>query len=162
MMKMIKEVILWTILLLKFFYELWLVPYAMIFTDIVKTFWKVFFNGTYVTEGTVPQGSAWAMNPIPRQGRKKKQSQIFGKNINNRTQERHGSDRTKLCPAMRGTSWVRIDQRSKWLSLLRSANGGNGGLDDDQDDHLMILYLSVSNNAVMKEMIFDRKLYLRW
>jgi len=27
---------------------------------------KVFFNGTYVTEGTVPQGSAWAMNPIPR------------------------------------------------------------------------------------------------
>ena len=72
MMKMIKEVILWTILLLKFFYELWLVPYAMIFTDIVKTFWKVFFNGTYVTEGTVPQGSAWAMNPIPRQGNIKK------------------------------------------------------------------------------------------
>merc|ERR1711973_211912 len=26
-------------------------------------FW---FNGTYVTEGTVPAGSKWAMNPIPR------------------------------------------------------------------------------------------------
>merc|ERR1712066_329476 len=26
-------------------------------------FW---FNGTYVTEGTVPEGSKWAMNPIPR------------------------------------------------------------------------------------------------
>ena len=77
MMKMIKEVILWTILLLKFFYELWLVPYAMIFTDIVKTFWKVFFNGTYVTEGTVPQGSAWAMNPIPRQGNIKKHYKLL-------------------------------------------------------------------------------------
>merc|ERR1712112_673115 len=27
---------------------------------------QVYFNGTYVTEGTVPKGSAWAMNPIPR------------------------------------------------------------------------------------------------
>ena len=26
-------------------------------------FW---FNGTYVTEGTIPAGSKWAMNPIPR------------------------------------------------------------------------------------------------
>ena len=24
------------------------------------------FNGTYVTEGTVPAGSKWAMNPLPR------------------------------------------------------------------------------------------------
>ena len=26
-------------------------------------FW---FNGTYVTEGTIPKGSKWAMNPLPR------------------------------------------------------------------------------------------------
>ena len=24
------------------------------------------FNGTYVSEGTVPAGSTWAMNPLPR------------------------------------------------------------------------------------------------
>ena len=24
------------------------------------------FNGTYVTEGTIPKGSKWAMNPVPR------------------------------------------------------------------------------------------------
>ena len=47
------------------------------------------------------------------------------------------------------------------FKVIVFAQVGNGGLDDDQDDHLMILYLSVSNNAVMKEMIFDRKLYLR-
>ena len=27
---------------------------------------QVFFEGTYVSEGTVPEGSTWAMNPIPR------------------------------------------------------------------------------------------------
>jgi hypothetical protein len=27
---------------------------------------EIFFNGTYVTEGTVPAGSAWSRNPIPR------------------------------------------------------------------------------------------------
>ena len=27
---------------------------------------KIFFEGTYVTEGTIPKGSMWAMNPIPR------------------------------------------------------------------------------------------------
>jgi hypothetical protein len=25
-----------------------------------------YFNGTYVSEGTIPKGSTWAMNPIPR------------------------------------------------------------------------------------------------
>jgi len=27
---------------------------------------QIFFEGTYVSEGTVPAGSTWAMNPIPR------------------------------------------------------------------------------------------------
>ena len=27
---------------------------------------QVFFNGTYVSEGTVPPGSRWALNPVPR------------------------------------------------------------------------------------------------
>ena len=27
---------------------------------------EIFFNGTYVTEGTVPAGSTWARCPIPR------------------------------------------------------------------------------------------------
>jgi len=40
------------------------------FTGLQSFLWadgtQVFFPGTYVTEGTVPKGSAWAMNPIPR------------------------------------------------------------------------------------------------
>merc|ERR1712099_233113 len=40
------------------------------FTGFQSFLWEdgtqVFFPGTYVTEGTVPKGSAWAMNPIPR------------------------------------------------------------------------------------------------
>jgi hypothetical protein len=27
---------------------------------------ELFFNGTYVTEGTVPKGSKWSLNPVPR------------------------------------------------------------------------------------------------
>jgi len=27
---------------------------------------QIYFNGTYVSEGTIPVGSTWAMNPIPR------------------------------------------------------------------------------------------------
>merc|ERR1711871_97191 len=27
---------------------------------------QLWFNGTYVSEGTVPAGSTWAMNPLPR------------------------------------------------------------------------------------------------
>ena len=27
---------------------------------------QIYFNGTYVSEGTLPKGSTWAMNPIPR------------------------------------------------------------------------------------------------
>jgi len=27
---------------------------------------QIWFEGSYVTEGTVPAGSAWAMNPVPR------------------------------------------------------------------------------------------------
>ena len=27
---------------------------------------QLWFNGTYVSEGTVPEGSTWAMNPLPR------------------------------------------------------------------------------------------------
>ena len=27
---------------------------------------QIFFEGTYVSEGTVPAGSTWAMNPVPR------------------------------------------------------------------------------------------------
>jgi len=29
---------------------------------------QIWFNGTYVSEGTNPPGSTWAMNPIPRNG----------------------------------------------------------------------------------------------
>jgi hypothetical protein len=28
---------------------------------------ELFFNGTYVTEGTVPAGSMWSQNPVPRE-----------------------------------------------------------------------------------------------
>ena len=27
---------------------------------------ELFFNGTYVSTGTVPAGSKWSLNPVPR------------------------------------------------------------------------------------------------
>ena len=100
------------------------------------------------------------MNPIPRQGNIK--------NITNFGQKCQQSDT--------GTTQLRQDKvlprdarnvlsadrpAFKVIVFAQVCKCWQCGLDDDQDDHLMILYLSVSNNAVMKEMIFDRKLYLR-
>ena len=27
---------------------------------------RIYYEGTYVSEGTIPKGSMWSMNPIPR------------------------------------------------------------------------------------------------
>jgi len=52
---------------------------------------QVYFNGTYVTEGTVPKGSAWAMNPIPRND-----TAQTGKSFPPRCEERPDCGSTKV------------------------------------------------------------------
>ena len=46
---------------------------------------QIWFNGTYVSEGTNPPGSVWAMNPIPRNG--EANSTLDGKGFKPRCEE---------------------------------------------------------------------------